>query len=354
MPIMPIELLLKQIATNGLLTGSESEELFSFIAQTPQEQLPQELLAAYLYSTSIRTLTKGEIVGAVKAMRNAMNKLPMRPLASASHTVSPLMLDTCGTGGSGLNSFNVSTASAFVLATSGIKVAKHGNRKASSTSGSADLLEAIGIRIDCSPEAVVRCIESYNFGFMFAPLYHPAAGKVAPLRKLLGVRTIFNYLGPLLNPASVTHQVLGVSNPLLLHTVAESLQALGIKRALVVRSDDGLDEISLSTSTKAIDVTPEHISEFIITPEDVALKRRSPEEYMPINSAEDSAKVMRKIFFGDDCPEADLVALNAAAGLYITGRAATIREGVVIAKGIIQSGNIMATIEGVKGISNGQ
>jgi anthranilate phosphoribosyltransferase len=253
------------------------------------------------------------------------------------------LLDTAGTGG-GRRTFNVSTTAALIAAGAGCTVAKHGNRSATGLSGSADLLEALGARIDLGPEAVARCIEEVGFGFMFAPAHHQATRYVVPVRKQLGVRTIFNFLGPLTNPAGATRQLIGVADPAYLDTVAGALAQLGTRHALVVSSEDGLDELSISAPTAVVEVLGEELRRYKVAPADVGLQR-APGESVPGGDPEQNADTARRIFAGEPGAPRDLAVLNAGAAIYAGGGADTLEQGVRAAEQAIDTGAVRATLE---------
>ncbi len=274
---------------------------------------------------------KGETVAEIAGMARAM-----REVAVAVHPAAQDLVDTAGTGG-GRPTFNVSTTAAFVAAGAGCPVAKHGNRSATGRSGSADVLEALGARIDLEPRAVAACIDELGFGFMFAPSHHPAMKHVVPVRKQLGVRTIFNFLGPLTNPAGATRQLIGVSDGRFLDTVAGALGELGCDHALVVSSDDGLDELSVSGATRMVELVNGHISSREITPESVGLSG-APQEAVAAGTPEQNAGIARRVLGGDPGAERDLTALNAGAAIYVGGGADSIETGVRRAEESIDSG----------------
>jgi anthranilate phosphoribosyltransferase len=253
------------------------------------------------------------------------------------------LLDTAGTGG-GRPTFNVSTTAAFIAAGAGCAVAKHGNRSATGLSGSADLLEALGARIDLDPDAVARCIRDVGFGFMFAPAHHQATRFVVPVRKELGVRTIFNLLGPLTNPAGATRQLIGVSDASFLDTIAGALRELGVRRALVVSSDDGLDEMSTSGITQVVELDGDRIERYSVSPQDAGLELGDPDAVAGGTPVE-NADTARAIFTGEPGPRRDLAALNAGAAIYAAGVAGTLAEGVRAAEGAIDSGAAADTLE---------
>jgi len=267
----------------------------------------------------------------------------MRELALPVEVEGDELLDTAGTGG-GVPTFNVSTTAALVAAGAGARVAKHGNRSATSLSGSADLLEALGARIDLEPAAVAECIDDVGFGFMFAPRHHAATRHVVPVRKALGVRTIFNFLGPLTNPAGATRQLVGVFDPAYLELVASALVQLGAQRAAVVSGADGMDEISVAGDTSLLEVTPDGVTHHTISPERVGLDRGHDEDVAggdPPRNAEITMAVLR----GEQGPRRTLVVLNAGAALFIAGRAPGFEEGVRVAEATIDSGAALDTLE---------
>ncbi len=243
----------------------------------------------------------------------------MRRLAAEVETGRDDLVDTAGTGG-GPSTFNVSTAAALVAAGAGCAVAKHGNRSNTSRSGSADLLEALGVRIDLDPEQVAQCIEEVGFGFMFAPRHHAAMKHVVPVRKELAVRTIFNFLGPLTNPAGATRQLLGVSDRHYQETIAEALVGLGCERALVVSAEDGIDEITISGPTRVIEVADGRTAEWFTDPEELGVEA-APAEAIAGGSPEENATVVRAVLDGAAGPARDIVALNAGAAILVGGGA---------------------------------
>src|SRR5579859_6203277 len=244
-------------------------------------------IAAFL----IALRTKGETVEELAGLARTM-----RAMAARVAVLSDDLLDTAGTGG-GRRTFNVSTTAALIAAGAGCTVAKHGNRSATGLSGSADVLEALGARIDLGPDAVARCIDEVGFGFMFAPAHHQATRYVVPVRRELAVRTIFNFLGPLTNPAGATRQLIGVSDPSYLETMAGALARLGTRHALLVSSDDGLDELSISDATQVVEVRGADISQYMVTPEEVGLERSEADE-VPGGDPAENADITRRIFAG--------------------------------------------------------
>jgi anthranilate phosphoribosyltransferase len=282
--------------------------------------------------------TKGETVAELAGLARTM-----RALAARVSVRSGNLLDTAGTGG-GRRTFNVSTTAALIAAGAGCTVAKHGNRSATGLSGSADVLEALGARIDLSPEAVARCIEEVGFGFMFAPAHHQATRYVMPVRRQLAVRTIFNFLGPLTNPACATRQLIGVSDPSYLETMAGALALLGTEHALLVSSEDGLDELSISAPTHVVEVLDGELRRYDVAPEEVSLSRAAPES-IPGGDPRENAETTRAIFRGEPGPARDLAVLNAGAAIYAGGGADSLVAGVAAAQDAIDSGEATSALE---------
>jgi len=296
-------------------------------------------IGAFLGAYRARGSTAEELAGFVDAMRAAAVKISVER--------APLV-DTCGTGGDGKGSFNISTAAAFVTAGAGVAVAKHGNRAVSSQSGSADVLEALGVPLDLPPDAAKASIEKHGFAFLFAQQYHPAMKHVAKARKELGVRTVFNILGPLVNPAGVRRQVVGVYDAAFAATYANVLAMTGCEEALVVHGADGLDELTLAGKTYVCRLREGRVSSVEVTPEDAGL-RRAPSEAVRGGSAQENAKTLTRIFAGEETgPLRDAVALNAAAALVVAGVAQDFREGAALAQESITSGRAMAVLTAVR------
>jgi len=282
--------------------------------------------------------TKGETVDEIVAAAQVMRELAVRIDVAKEHLV-----DTCGTGGDSSSTFNVSTACAFVVAAAGGRVAKHGNRSMSSKSGSADVLEALGVNLDLSPARVAACIEEINIGFLYAPAHHSAARFAAAPRKELGTRTLFNLLGPLTNPAGAPHQLLGVFAERWVEPLAKVLHRLGSKHVLVVHSADGLDELSISAPSYVAELLEGQVHTFVFKPEDAGIERQSLDS-VRVDGPEESAHVIRTIFAGQSGSAADLVALNSGAALYAADVASSIREGVELARTVLASGAVSDTL----------
>ena len=291
-------------------------------------------IAAVLMALRLRGETVAEISGAAEAMRS---------LATAVPTPFGDLIDTCGTGGTGHKLFNVSTASAFVAAEGGARVAKHGNRGMTSTSGSADVLEAAGVSLDLTPEAVAQCIEELGIGFMFAQRHHSAMRFVGPVRQALKIRTVFNILGPLTNPAGAKRQVLGVFDHRWRAPLAEVLQRLGSQHVLVVHADNGLDEFSPAGPTAYAELKHGKITEQRVSPADFALPE-TPLAELRAAGPEESLTLIRKALTGTG-PGAPMVAMNAGAALYVAGQADSLSDGVEKARAILSSGRALVRLE---------
>jgi anthranilate phosphoribosyltransferase len=282
--------------------------------------------------------TKGETVDELAGLAEAMRAFATRVTVEMDD-----LLDTAGTGG-GQRTFNVSTTAALIAAGAGCVVAKHGNRSATGLSGSADVLEALGARIDLDPDSVARCIQEVGFGFMFAPAHHQATRYVVPVRRGLAVRTIFNFLGPLTNPAGANRQLIGVSDPAYLETMAGALALLGTRHALVVSSQDGLDELSISAPTHVAEVVGDEVRDYMVTPEEVGLTRALGAA-IPGGHPEDNAETARRIFAGEPGPARDLAALNAGAAIYAGGGADSLAAGVRRAQDALDQGAAADALE---------
>ena len=313
-----------------------AEETAAVLGQIMAGDASQIQIAGFL----IALRTKGETVDELTGLASTMRRLATP--VNARHAD---LLDTAGTGG-GRRTFNVSTTAALIAAGAGCTVAKHGNRSATGLSGSADVLEALGARIDLGPSEVARCIDEVGFGFMFAPAHHQATRYVVPVRGELKVRTIFNFLGPLTNPAGAERQLIGVSDGAFLETMAGALQRLGTRHALVVSSTDGLDELSISAPTQVFEVTPDAITNYHVTPEEVGLER-APASAVPGGDPAENAEITRRILDGagagadpgsTDRAARDLALLNAGAAIYAGGGADSLTGGVAVATAAIDDG----------------
>ena len=275
---------------------------------------------------------KGEAVDEITAAAEVM-----RELATKVNVDKTNLIDTCGTGGDNSNTFNISTTSAFVVAASGARVAKHGNRSVSSKSGSADVLEAAGINIELDAEQVASCVENVGIGFMFAPMHHSAMKHAIGPRRELGLRTLFNVLGPLTNPASAPHQVIGVFDKKWLNPLAETLNQLGSKHVLVVHSEDGMDEISISTKTFITELKNKEINNYEVSPDNFGIKKFNIND-LSVGTINESLTMMNSVFDNNNNAAKSIVSLNAGAAIYVSGISDSIKAGVEIAQDIIESG----------------
>ncbi len=300
-------------------------------AAAMEEMMTGEATPAQVAALLTALRMKGESVDEIAGMANVMREKSLRVTAPGP------LLDTCGTGGDGQNTFNVSTAAAFVCAGAGVHVAKHGNRAATSASGTADVLESLGAAIDLTPEQVESCIDRAGISFMFAQSFHPAMKFVAPVRREIGIPTIFNFLGPLTNPARAEYQLLGVGDAGITSKVAEVLGRLGTKRALVVHGQDGLDEVSLSAPTEVQELRDGQVTSYTLSPEDAGLER-VPLEKLKGGTPEENAARIRLILSGAKGPDRDFVLINAGAALIAAEMAEDLRDGAVLAAESIDSG----------------
>lgn len=297
-------------------------------------------LGSFLTALRLKGETPDEIAGMARVMQAKANRV---------NYPGPL-LDTCGTGGDSSGSFNISTAAAFVAAAAGATVAKHGNRAASSQSGSADVLEALGVKLELTPEQVEQCLKEVGIGFMFAQAFHPAMRFAGGPRREIGIRTVFNVLGPLTNPAGAQHQVLGVGSAAIAPTMAQVLLRLGTKHALVVHSDDGLDEISICAPTRVWGIKDGSVKESKIAPQDFGLAQ-APREAIKGGTAADNAATMRTVLAGKAGPLSDIVALNAAAALVAADIVQDIKAGLAKAQAVLGDGSALAKLDGLVKVS---
>lgn len=321
---------LESIIAGNHLTQDQAAEVISTIMKgdcTPAQT------AALLIALRSKGETVDEIVGAAQAMRSHAAKIP---------TTQTGILDTCGTGGDKSGTFNISTTSAFVAAGASIPVAKHGNRSASSQCGSIDVLETLGVNVNQSPDEIAQSLNTIGMGILFARVVHPAMKHAAPIRSELGIRTIFNWLGPLTNPAKPSFQLVGISNPAFQQTYAECLQKLGITKAWIVCAGDGLDELTLTRETNVIEVSQDTpFNEFTVKPEDAGLTPCQPQDLLG-GTAVDNAAITKAILSGEEKgPKRDAVLLNAGAGIYLAGKASSLKEGVQTAAQSIDTGKAM-------------
>jgi len=322
-----MEEILKKLKNKQNLNFEESKSAFE---RMMSGKVKEEQIHAFLTSSSVKGETSDEIAGGVYVLRN-----------KAAHVSVPdNTIDTCGTGGDGKNTLNISTAAALLLSSFGVKVAKHGNKSVSSKCGSADVLEKLNININLGPKEVEANINNNNFGFMFAPGYHSAMKYVGPVRKKIGKRTIFNLIGPLSSPAKVKRQVVGVFDKKLLKIFAEALKNLNLKKALIVHSQDGLDEISPYANTDIVELTDGKIKESILNPKDLNIKADKFENIVGKDPGHNAEK-MKEIFKGKDNDFSVAVCLNAAAGLVVAEKSKSFKEGYQQLRKHILSGNVI-------------
>jgi len=298
-------------------------------------------IGSFLTALRIKGETVEEITGAAKVMREKVTSI----------TAPEMTVDTCGTGGDLAHTFNISTTTALVVAACGVPVAKHGNRSVSSSCGSADVLEALGIKIDLAPEKVQECLETTGFGFMFAPLFHPAMKYAIGPRKEMGIRTVFNILGPLTNPAGAQRQVMGVFSGDLTEPLANVLGRLGVRHAFVVHGEDGLDEITVTGRTKVSEVKDGNVTTFFLSPEDLGFTRAVKGD-LTGGTARDNVAITMAILKGEKGPKRDIVLINTAAALVAGDKAADFTEGVRMAAQAIDSGAALKKLEEVKAVSS--
>jgi anthranilate phosphoribosyltransferase len=323
---------IKRVIDGQHLGRDEMHEVFGHVMDGAASDV---LKSALLVALRMKGETSEEITGAAMAMRERVTPLDVDREG---------LVDTCGTGGDGRGTFNISTIAALVAAGAGANVAKHGNRAVSSSCGSADVLSALGVQIDLDAPRMAEVLRRAGIAFLFAPKLHPAMAAVASVRKELGVRTIFNVLGPLTNPAFARRQVLGVYADRLVDVVAQVLAALGARHALVVHSRDGLDEISVSAATRVCEVRDGEVRSFELTPEDIGVGRH-PIEALAGGDARANAEIAREVLNGARGPRHDVVVANAGAALYVAGLAPSIRDGVALAKESIASGGAAAKLQ---------
>ena len=319
------------------------EAMLSIMHQLMQGELTPVQIAGFLIGLRTKGETVTEIAAAAHVMRELSTKVPM---ASTEHLV-----DTCGTGGDGAHTFNISTGAAFVAAAAGAKVAKHGGRSVSSTCGSADVLEALGVNVNLTPEQVAQSVQEIGVGFMFAPNHHSAMKHAAPVRRELGVRTLFNLLGPLTNPAEAKNQVMGVFHRDLVITLAQVLNELGSRHVMVVHAADGLDEISLGGETYVAELRDGKITEYSLHPQQFGLSLCASEK-LAVHNIND-AKAMLVSALGDQAGAArDIVALNAGAAIYVSGAATSLSNGIAQAQAAIESGAAKGKLEALVAFSS--
>jgi len=325
---------ISKLSSGKNLNFDEANDVFEeiFAAQATPSQI-----AAFLVALKMKGEVEDEITAAAMVVREKARKLDVRGDFLGLKDKNLAIMDTCGTGGSGLNKFNISSAVSFVVSSAGVCVAKHGNRAMSSTSGSADVFKALGIKVDAPTDLMEKAIKSIGIGFLYAPLYHPALGAVAQIRKDLGIRTIFNILGPLCNPAKASHQLLGVYSKDLVLPLARVLKKLGITKAFVVNSKDLGDEISLSGGTKVSFISKNKITNFSLSPADFGLKKIKQKDIMA-KDVKMSAKIIKDVLKGKKGAPQDIVLANSSACFYILGKVKNLKDGVSLARELIDNG----------------
>ena len=312
------------------------DEMLKIMRMIMSGELSPVMTAAIVTGLRVKKETIGEITAAAQVMREFSTKVDV---ADKKHLV-----DIVGTGGDGSHTFNMSTCAMFVAAAAGAKVSKHGGRSVSSKSGSADVVEALGVSLNLSPAAIARCIEQTGIGFMFAPNHHPAMKNVAPVRKEMGVRTIFNILGPLTNPASAPNILMGVFHPDLVGIQVRALQRLGAEHALVVYGRDGMDEVSLGAATMVGELKNGEITEYEVHPEDFGMTMASNRSFK-VETPQESLALMRQVLDNQPGPARDIVALNAGAALYAANVAGSIQDGILKARSAIETGAARAKLD---------
>ena len=311
-------------------TAGESlsmDDAVTVMREVMEGEVTPAQLGSYLTALALKGETPEEIAGFATVMREKSLRVAVEGAA----------IDTCGTGGDRKGTFNISTAAAFVVAGAGLTVAKHGNRAASGDCGSADVLEALGVRIELPPEAVERCLREIGIGFMFAPAYHPAMRYAAPVRREIGIRTVFNVLGPMTNPAGVSCQLIGVGYPEVAEKMAEALRLFGTHHAIIVHSDDGMDELSLGSDTAGWEVLNGEIRPYVVRPRDLGLPHATPEDLRGGDPAA-NAETMRAILSGSGGPVRDAVVLNSGAALVAGDLVSTLADGIEMAAASIADG----------------
>ena len=318
------------------------EEMTAVMRCIMSGEASQAQMGGFLIGLRMKGETVDEITAAASVMRELATGVPVK---------GPHLVDTCGTGGDGAATFNISTCSAFVVAAAGAKVAKHGNRSVSSKSGSADVLEAAGVSLELEPAQVAKCVDEVGVGFMFAPKHHGAMKHAIGPRREMGVRTIFNVLGPLTNPAGAPNQVIGVFSKEWLEPLAQVLKQLGSEHVLVVHAADGMDEISIGSETFVAELKDGALSTYTVSPEQFGLSRGDVSS-LAVSSAEESLQVVRKVLNNQSGPARDIVVLNAGAAIYAAGLAETLEAGVKKADEVIASGEAAKKLDALVALSN--
>jgi anthranilate phosphoribosyltransferase len=323
-------------------TNLTEEESYNIMLGIMNGELTQVQIASFITALRMKGETVEEITGCARAMRNKAEVI--KPKVD-------YYVDTCGTGGDGSNTFNISTAVSFLLATAGVYVAKHGNRSISSMCGSSDILQELGINIMLEPEMVKKCIEEVKIGFMFAPNFHKSMKYAAGPRKELGIRSVFNILGPLTNPALANGQIMGVFDGELTNTLANVLNKLGVEKAMVVHGNDGLDEITTVTNTKVSEVKDNKVINYEINPLDYGIELAKSEDLVGGDSSENK-EILLNIFKGEKGPKRDIVILNSAAGLYVAKKVENLKQGIELANEVLDSKKVLEKIDEMSKFTN--
>lgn len=330
-----MSLILNKILNQEDLT---SNEMYDVMNEIIEGKISDCEIGALLMGLQIKGVVADELKGAVKVFREKVLKVNNAPIDA---------IDTCGTGGDGLSTINISTAASIVAAAAGAKVLKHGNKSVSSKSGSADVLLELGININQDKDLILNQLKDTNLGFMFAPNYHKAMKNVAHIRNQLGFRTIFNMIGPLVNPANVGRQLIGVYDERLINIYAQVLKDLGSERVMIVHGEEGLDEISISGCTKVSEIINQKIISYTIKPEDFNLKTRNIEEIKGGPSKE-NADLILNVFKGEKGAKRDIILINAAAIIYLSGLASSINDGIKVASKVIDNGAVLKQLEKIR------
>ena len=332
---------ISKLVEGGDLSEKEVTAVFDLMMDG---ELPESQMAAFLTALRMKGETVSEITGVAKALLGRAEKIDCDRETA---------VDLCGTGGDGSGTFNISTTAAFIVSGAGVTVAKHGNRSVSSPVGSADVLEALGVKISISPALAQKCLSEAGIAFLFAPVYHPAMRNVAKCRKDLGIRTVFNLIGPVVNPAGVRNQVMGVYSPHLLVPVAEVLENLGSRNVMVVHGEGCVDEITVTGSTKVAELRDGEISEYDLRPEDFGIKTCSPGKLAGGASAAENAEITLSVLRGGEGgAKTDASLLNAAAAVYVSGGAASLTEALALARDSLLSGAALGKLEMLIEITN--
>ncbi len=332
---------ISKLVKGGDLSEKEVTAVFDLMMEG---ELPESQMAAFLTALRMKGETVSEITGVAKALLSKAEKIDCDRETA---------VDLCGTGGDGSGTFNISTTAAFIVSGAGVTVAKHGNRSVSSPVGSADVLEALGVKIGISPALAQKCLSEAGIAFLFAPVYHPAMRNVAKCRKDLGIRTVFNLIGPVVNPAGVRNQVMGVYSPHLLVPVAEVLKNLGSRNVMMVHGEGCVDEITVTGGTRVAELRDGEIREYGLRPEDFALKTCSPEELVGGGSADENAEITLSVLRGGEKgAKTDASLLNAMAAIYVSGKVASLAEALLLAEDSLSSGAALGKLEMLVEITN--